>query len=58
MELVNESNLSDKFMDLMPNNVSSLVRAEIETVVPPSVCLNHFEYITKVRFDSVEEKVI
>jgi hypothetical protein len=58
MELVNEINASDKFMDLTMNNASSLVRAEIETVVPPSVRPNHFERITKIQFDSVEEKVI
>ncbi|KID81272.1 Terpenoid synthase [Metarhizium guizhouense ARSEF 977] len=58
MELVNEIKAPDKYMDLMLNNASSLVRAEIETAVPPLVRPNHFEHVTKVRFDSFEEKVI
>jgi hypothetical protein len=58
MELVNEINASDKFMDVTLNNASSLVRGEMETVVPPSVRPNHFEHITNVPFDSFEENVI
>lgn len=58
MELVHETDWSEKFMDQTLINASTVVRGEAETWVPSSVRPNHFLDITKVPFDSDEESVI
>ncbi|KAJ4165750.1 hypothetical protein LMH87_007370 [Akanthomyces muscarius] len=58
MELANETTSGDKYMEVILDNASALVRAEIENVVPKSLCPNHFEYLTDVSFDSEQERII
>lgn len=58
MELANETSSYDKYMEVILDNASSLVRAEIEKVVPTTARPNHLQSITNVSFDSEEERVI
>ena len=57
MELVNGREAS-KSMEQTLTNATSIVRKEAETWVPSSIRPNHFQHITRVPFDSNEEKVI
>ncbi|RSL37880.1 hypothetical protein CEP53_015401 [Fusarium sp. AF-6] len=47
-----------KSMKQILNNATSLVRQELDICIPTSVRPNHFNRITRVRFDKYEEKVI